>query len=158
MTGSRGGWVITPARSVDPRVLDADEAGGAVAETLAALSAAELLHKAPSPEAARDAADHVRYPTGGAPQSQTAAQSAAGACKADDVALEGLSLADAEPLGVSAAEMDAEERVAALHPPPPADSPEARPADRVPPVSASLYLLPLFSSYPRALTRDRWSR
>ena len=124
-TTKRGGWIITPAggAGADPRVLDTDETGGAVAETIAALTAASLLQKT-TPAAARDAADEVRYPHGGAPQS--AVRKAVQVKPPEDEAA----------VDVSAAEMPAEERVAALHPPPPADTPEARPANRVPPVSA----------------------
>lgn len=125
MATKRGGWIITPAggAGADPRVLDSDETGGAVAETIAALTAASLLQKT-TPAAARDAADEVRYPYGGAPQ--TAVRKAVQVTMPEDEQL----------VDISAAEMPAEERVAALHPPPPADTPEARPADRVPPVSA----------------------
>jgi hypothetical protein len=127
MATKRGGWIITPAggAGADPRVLDCDETGGAVAETIAALTAASLLKKAPTPAAARDAADDVRYPHGGAPQVAVR--------KAVQVTLP----EEDESVNVSAAEMPAEERVAALHPPPAADTAEARPADRVPPVSAN---------------------
>ena len=155
MASARGGWVITPAggAGADPRVLDTEETGGAVAETIAALTAASLLQKAPSPAAARDAADDVRYPHGGGPK--TALRKAVGE---EDASAALLSCAakppqaeDAEPLGVSAAEMPAEERVAALRPPPPADSPEARPADRVPPVR----LCVLGESFPPRIALSR---
>ena len=135
MASKRGGWIIKPA-GADPRVLDSDETGGAVAETIAALTAASLLKKAPTPAAARDAADAVRYPHGGAPQ--TAVR------KAVQVALP--EEEEEESVDVSAAEMPAEERVAALHPPPAADTPEAHPADRVPPVSADTFVASLYSS------------
>jgi hypothetical protein len=51
-----------------------------------------------------------------------------------------------ESVDVSAAEMPAEERVAALHPPPAADTPEAHPADRVPPVSANTFVARIYPS------------
>lgn len=151
------GWVITPAggAGVNPRVLDSEETGGAVAETIAAFTAATLLNRTETPAAARDAADEVRYPFGGGPSSTLhkaveGEESKAVACKHE-------SLADTEPLGISAAEMPAEERVAALHPLPSADSPEARPKWRVPPVSKTPRLCQL--SYPRGLTaRARWRR
>ena len=138
MASERGGWVITPAgiAGADPRVLDTEEVGGAVAETIAALSAATLLQKAPTPAAARDAADDVRYPFGGGPQTSLH-KAVDGGDEKCAPRLGPESLADVEPLGISAAEMPAEERVALLHPPPPADSPEALPTDRVPPVRAS---------------------
>ena len=147
MASERGGWVITPAggSGVNPRVLDTEEVGGAVAETIAALSAATLLQKAPTPADARDAADEVHYPFGGGPQTSLhkavkgGDEHLATSCRGPE------SLADVEPIGVSAAEMSAEERAPTLRPPPPAESREVRPCL-------------LYSSYARSNHRSRSMR
>ena len=142
------GWVITPAggAGANPRVLDTEETGGAVAETIAAFTAASLLQKSETPAAARDAADEVRYPFGGGPS--TTLHKAVEGEDSKAVSCKHETLADTEPIGVSAAEMPSEERVAALHPPPPADSPEARPKWRVPPVSETRDCVRCVSSRP----------
>ena len=131
------GWRIVRGGDAErnPRVLDADETGGAVAETLAALTMAQAQRCAP-PDAAAAAADEMRYsePRAAAPEAKLrAALGETPPEEEEEGARIGLAMRD-EAQPVAAADLPAEERVASLHPPPAADTPEARPADRVPPV------------------------
>jgi hypothetical protein len=147
MASRSGGWRIVRGdaggvREESARVLDAEETGSAVAETLAALTAAQALRAAPSleggpAEAVAAATDTVRYPAEAAAEPRGAlrkfAKSELAAAKEEDEEEEAEA---AEDVPKSAAEILADERAAALHPPPEADTPEARPKDRVPPVRA----------------------
>ena len=140
MASRFGGWRIVRgdaggggAREDSARVLDAEEAGSAVAETLAALTAAQALRAATleggPAEAVAAATDTVRYGQAAAERGvlHKFAKRELAAAKDEE---------EKEEFPKSACEILADERAAALHPPPEADSPEARPKDRVPPVRA----------------------
>jgi hypothetical protein len=140
-----GGWRITRASdaAADARVLDAAASGGAVAETLAALTAAEALRHASQEqgrlsslrpeEALEAAADTVRYGTDAEAEAEAPLRRALGT--ADEAEAE--VLCEGELMPRAACEILADERAALRHPPPAATEAAAHPADRVPPVRAS---------------------
>ncbi len=144
---SSGGWTVVRggAPGASARVLDAEAVGGAVAETLAALTAAEMLRSAPPPPAegappapaaaAAAVVDEVHYARAEDASPEAPLRRLAGESGAHNEKHRDDDDADSEPQQLlSAADLPAEERVAALHPPPPVDTPEATPEDRVPPV------------------------